>query len=104
VEISLPYLVWTRLRPWIVIGGFLLHFGVGLFMGLLVFSLFMMVMLASYIPGWAIRERIFGKPGTTKALKPVSYDPTDDAQCKYAAWKLAWDLDGTTTLAPRGSV
>jgi len=59
VEISLPYLVWTKLRPWIIILGFGLHIGIGIFMGLLVFSLFMMTMLAAFIPGWAIREMLF---------------------------------------------
>lgn len=66
MEISLPFLVWTRLRPYMVIGGFLLHFGIGVFMGLLVFSLFMMTMLLAYLPGAVFRDQVgllFSKNG-----------------------------------------
>jgi hypothetical protein len=59
IEISLPFLVWTKMRPWAVILGFMLHAGVGVFMGLLIFSLFMMVMLFSYLPGQAVRQALF---------------------------------------------
>jgi len=59
IEISIPFLVWTKLRPWAVGLGLLLHAGVGVFMGLLVFSLFMMAMLLCYLPGVAIRKSLF---------------------------------------------
>ena len=100
VEISLPFLVWTRLRPWIVIGGYLLHFTVGLFMGLLVFSLLMMTMLTSYFPGVVVRERIFGEPAADadKVKRPVKL--TDEADCKKAAWAVAWDTRGRVELVP----
>jgi hypothetical protein len=39
--------------------GFMLHAGVGVFMGLLIFSLLMMTMLVSFIPGTAIRAVLF---------------------------------------------
>lgn len=58
VEIGLPFLAWTRLRPYMVIGGLFLHFGVGVFMGLLVFSLLMMTMLISYLPGAVFRDQV----------------------------------------------
>jgi hypothetical protein len=94
VEISLPYLVWTRLRPWIVILGFGLHFGIGVFMGLLVFSLFMMTMLASYIPGWAIREFLFGKPLAETEKTKVSVDAKNDAEVNKQSWAVAMDRTG----------
>jgi hypothetical protein len=59
LEIALPFLVWTRLRPYVIIMGFMLHAGVGVFMGLLIFSLLMMTMLVSFIPGTAIRAVLF---------------------------------------------
>jgi hypothetical protein len=46
-----------------------LHFGIGKFMGLIVFSLFMMAMLLSYLPGAALRDRLFGPPGRPRVLK-----------------------------------
>lgn len=64
MEISLPFLVWTRLRPVIVIGGVFFHFGIGLFMGLNIFALLMMTLLLSYIPGEAFRAVLFGKNGS----------------------------------------
>lgn len=94
VEISLPYLVWTRLRPWIVILGFGLHFGIGVFMGLLVFSLFMMTMLASYIPGWAIREFLFGKPVAESEKTKIKVDANNEAEVKNQSWAVALDRTG----------
>lgn len=59
-ELGLPFLVWTRKRPYIVIFGFVLHAGVAVFMGLWIFSLLMMTLLLSYLPGAAIRAQLFG--------------------------------------------
>lgn len=61
MELCLPFLVWTRLRPWMVIGGVLFHFGIGAFMGLNIFALLMMTLLLSYLPGSVIREQLFGR-------------------------------------------
>ncbi|HLW64463.1 MAG TPA: hypothetical protein VKS79_04025, partial [Gemmataceae bacterium] len=56
LEISFVFLIWRpRLRPYVVIAGILLHTGIAIFMGLTVFSLFMMVLLMSYIPPVAVR-------------------------------------------------
>ena len=103
MEIGLPFLVWTRLRPYMVIGGFLLHFGIGVFMGLLVFSLFMMTMLLSYLPGVAFRDGLFGngnengdgkkgKPPPAKKKVPVT--AADPKSAHAAAWAVAWDTKG----------
>ncbi|MCU0706094.1 MAG: hypothetical protein MUF18_19195 [Fimbriiglobus sp.] len=99
VEIGLPFLVWTRLRPYMVIGGFLLHFGVGVFMGLLVFSLFMMTMLLSYLPGVAFRDGIFGGGNSDKSEeKKVPVNPADGKSAHRAAWAMAWDMTGKVQL------
>ncbi len=91
-EIGLPFLVWTRVRPYIVMFGLLLHTGIGLFMGLVVFSLFMMTMLLGYIPGVAIRERLFGPSPTTGRLK-LRYDPTSIEQQRAVAWIRTFDFE-----------
>lgn len=109
MEIGLPFLVWTRLRPYMVIGGFLLHFGVGVFMGLLVFSLFMMTMLCSYIPGEAFRDQLFGKENGSgggengkkkkaEEKKTVKVNPADPKSAHTAAMAVALDTSGRLEL------
>ena len=57
VEIGFPFLVWfPRLRPFMLVGAILLHTGIATFMGLTVFSIFMMVLLMSYIPPAVVRR------------------------------------------------
>ena len=55
-EISLPYLIWNkRWRPFMVSCSVLMHLGIGLIMGLSVFSLFMLVMVLAFVPPETIR-------------------------------------------------
>jgi hypothetical protein len=56
LEIGFPFLVWTRLRPLMVVGAILLHMGIALNMGLVVFSLFMFTLLLAWMPAGAIRR------------------------------------------------
>jgi hypothetical protein len=104
VEVGLPFLVWTRLRPYVVVLGFLLHTGIAIFMGLTLFSLFMMTMLLGYLPGAAFRDRLFAtSPEKTK----VPFDPKQPASIAAAARALAWDTKGAvepvaTTSSGRG--
>jgi len=57
LEIGLPFLIWRpRLRPYVVAAGVLFHTGIATVMGLTVFSLFMMVLLMSFIPPEAVRR------------------------------------------------
>jgi hypothetical protein len=57
LEIGFPFLVWfPRLRPYMLVGAILLHTGIATFMGLTVFSIFMMVLLMSYIPPAVVRR------------------------------------------------
>ena len=97
-EISLPYLVWTRLRPYIVMIGFMLHAGIGVFMGLLVFSLFMMSMLLCYLPGWVIRDHLFGPPAKPEERKRLPVNRTDAKSVHAAAWAVAWDTKGKVEI------
>jgi hypothetical protein len=49
-EISFPFLVWNRrLRGWFIGGAILLHAGIGLCMGLVLFSLIMLVGVSSFL-------------------------------------------------------
>jgi hypothetical protein len=57
VEIGLPFLIWNRKwRWWMVSGSVLLHTGIGVCMGLVMFSLCMLCMVLAFIPPEAIRE------------------------------------------------
>jgi len=57
VEIGFPFLVWDLRWRWVMICcSILLHTGIGLFMGLVAFSLFMLVMVLSFIPPEVVRN------------------------------------------------
>ncbi|MFO0807195.1 MAG: hypothetical protein U0746_01075 [Gemmataceae bacterium] len=61
LEIGFPFLVWTRLRPIMVAGAILLHLGIAIYMGLIVFSMFMMALQLCYMTPTSIK-RVFGSP------------------------------------------
>ncbi len=61
LEIGFPVLVWTRLRPIFIAGAILLHLGIAVYMGLIVFSLFMMVLQLCWMTPTAVK-RVFGEP------------------------------------------
>ncbi|MFO0849801.1 MAG: hypothetical protein U0871_14795 [Gemmataceae bacterium] len=100
-EIGLPFLVWTRVRPWIVMFGFVLHAGVAVFMGLWIFSLLMMTLLLSYLPGAAIRDRLFGDPAATGRLT-VRLSARTPRQVRAAALARALDFDDRMTVTEGG--
>jgi len=99
VEIGLPFLVWTRMRPYIVIGGVLLHTGIAFVMGLTLFSLLMMLLLLSYLPPNVFREQ-FRLAKNLPKLK-LRYSKSDPDQVVVAARLGAMDggsqieFDGT---------
>ena len=98
-EIGLPILVWTRARPVVVMMGILLHTGIALFMGLVVFSLFMLTMLLAYLPGVAVRGLLFGRTVPPDRVR-VSFTPAVPAQRRAAALVAALDFDGQVDLLP----
>jgi hypothetical protein len=110
MEIGLPFLVWNpKLRPWMVLGGVMLHAGIGAFMGLTLFSLFMMTLLLSYIPPETIRQRFGARPDGLAKLK-LHYDSRLREQARWAALIQALDiwqqleLHDTAGAEPPGSV
>lgn len=98
MELGLPFLVWTRLRPYVIIGGVLFHFGIAIFMGLNLFGMLMMTLLLSYMPGCAIREILFGVPSTEKLQLRVR--PTDPAAVRAGAIAVASDTEERITCTP----
>jgi hypothetical protein len=61
VEISVPYLIWNRHLRWFMICcSVLLHTAIGLFMGLVTFSLMMLVLLLSFVPA-EVSEQVLAR-------------------------------------------
>lgn len=59
VEIGLPFLIWQRRTRWLMMcGSVLMHTGIGLFMGLVTFSLMMLVMLLAFMPPEVVKWQI----------------------------------------------
>ena len=65
-EISFIYLIWNRRLRWTIIAAaVLLHLGIAICMGLVTFSMIMLVLVLSTVPGPAIRsllDRLSRKP------------------------------------------
>jgi hypothetical protein len=60
-EISFTFLVWrAQARPFMLTCSVMLHLGIGLIMGLTVFSLLMLVMVASFVPPDQMRSYVDG--------------------------------------------
>jgi hypothetical protein len=58
-ELGFPFLVWNKRLRWVMVScSVMLHLGIGLIMGLVVFSLFMMVMVVSFVPPEAVRAQL----------------------------------------------
>jgi hypothetical protein len=56
-EISFLFLIWNRrLRPVMIIGAVLLHAGIASFMGLMTFSMMMLIGVLSFVPPETVRE------------------------------------------------
>ena len=104
LEIGLPFLVWTRLRPVMICGAILLHLGIALNMGLVVFTLFMYALLLAWMPPEAIR-RVFARPPARLPPLKVRFAGGDPQQRRAAAVISAadvWDQAELTDRAPAG--
>jgi hypothetical protein len=97
LELTFPLLVWTRLRPVYICLSAMLHFGIGVFMGLSVFGLYMFTMLICFFPAKLIRDRVCVTPGGGKKMT-LRYDSKDPASVTAAARVQALDLAGQVTF------
>ncbi|HKB02288.1 MAG TPA: hypothetical protein VKD90_08715 [Gemmataceae bacterium] len=102
VEIGLPFLVWTRLRPLMVALSAMLHLGIGIIMGLAVFSMYMYALLLAYFPARLIRERVGYAPGSGRKMS-LEYDHRDAAAVRKAALVRAFDVAGQVTFVDTGT-
>lgn len=98
IEISLPFLVWTRLRWLMVLLATAMHAIIGVLMGLNLFELLMVVMLLAYLPDRVIRDRFRAGPGAPRLR--FTFNPQSAAQSRAAALALALDADNQIALQP----
>ncbi len=92
LEICFPFLVWTRMRPFMLWMAVMLHAGIGVLMGLNLFELLMMTMLLVYFPPGVIRDRLRGVPKLPRL--GYGFDATNEQSAAAAARVAAFDIDG----------
>jgi len=59
LELGFPFLVWNRYTRWVMVSGSILfHTLIALLMGLVTFSLMMMVLVMAFVPPEAVRQMV----------------------------------------------
>ncbi|HUR55844.1 MAG TPA: hypothetical protein VMZ71_17030, partial [Gemmataceae bacterium] len=95
LEIGAPFLLWTRLRAFMVWLCVLLHAAIGVLMGLILFELLMMAMLLAFIPPRVIRQQLASASGPKLTLLTTTPGgPPDDVTVAAVA-----ALDGDAQVA-----
>lgn len=80
LEVGFPFLVWFRETRWVfVCGSIMLHTGIALIMGLVAFSLFMLVMVLSFVPPEMVQQVL---ARVTSGKKPPAPDASPPAPRK----------------------
>ena len=101
-EIGFPFLVWTRMRPVMVMLSALLHFGIAVMMGLTVFGLYMYALLLAFFPAKLLRDRVAWAPGSGRKMT-VRYDSRDPSAVRKAAIVRALDVAEQVTFVDTGT-
>jgi hypothetical protein len=102
LEICLPFMVWTRLRPIVVTLAILLHSGIAWIMGLTCFGLLMMTLLLCYIPSSVIRDRLTWARGSGPQLQ-LRCNSRSPRQARLVAFLRTFDLAGQITIHDEAS-
>ncbi len=97
IELGFPTLVWTRLRPFVVMGSIMLHLGIAVIMGLNVFSLYMFALLLCYMPAKLIRDRVGYAPGQGKKMT-VHFDSRSKQAIRKCSVMRAVDVANQITF------
>lgn len=96
VEIATPFLLWTRLRWFVIFLASFMHAVIGVLMGLNLFELMMIVMLIAFFPDRVIRDRFRG--GLDLARMAFTFNPQNQRHARAAALVLATDIDNQIAL------
>lgn len=101
VEIALPFLVWTRLRWFMLLLATAMHSIIAVMMGLNLFELLMIVMLLSFLPDRVIRDRF---RAVNLPRLQFRFNPQNPSHVRAAALAMALDSDNQVALYPDSSV
>jgi len=99
LETTLPLLIWSRLRPLMIIGSVCLHTGIAILMGLTPFGLLMMTVLLAFFPAAVLRRppTWIIRPGESLTIR---YDPAKPDHQRLIARIRALDIASQVTLQP----
>ena len=98
VEIATPFLLWTRLRWFVIFAAALMHAVIGVLMGLNLFELLMIIMLIAFFPDRVIRDRFRG--GLDLVRIAFTFNPQNQKHARAATLAVAADVDNQITLNP----
>jgi hypothetical protein len=84
LELTLPLLIWNKKLRWVYIcGSSIFHLSIAVFMGLVMFSIMMLVLLLSFVPGWTIRDLFRGSSSRFQKLQFA--EPDKEPASRYSA-------------------
>lgn len=98
VEIATPFLLWTRLRWFVILLASAMHAVIGVLMGLNLFELLMIIMLVAFFPDRVIRDRFRG--AATLARLGLSFNPQNPKHVQAVSLAVAADIDNQIALDP----
>ena len=80
MELSFAFLVWNKRLRWLMItGSVLLHTGIGLFMGLVTFSLLMLCLVLAFVPPEAARLLLGRVVANCRRIRQMVYGPASES-------------------------
>jgi hypothetical protein len=93
MEICFPFLVWTRIRPFMIGLAIFLHAGIAIIMGLTCFQLLMLALIMCFFPASVVRSRLFWEPGTGPKMT-LRYNGRNPVHGRLVTFLRAFDLTG----------
>jgi hypothetical protein len=93
MEICFPFLVWTRIRPFMIGLAIFLHAGIAIIMGLTCFQLLMLALIMCFFPASVVRSRLFWEPGTGPKIT-LRYNGRNPVHGRLVSFLRAFDLTG----------
>ncbi len=97
LELGFITLVWTRLRWVVITASTLLHLGIGPFMGLPVFGMYMFCMLLAFFPAALVRSRVSWNVGEGEKFK-LTYNPNSSTSLRVANLIRMFDITQQVTF------
>lgn len=98
IEVAGPFLLWTRLRWFIILMATAMHAFIAVLMGLNIFELLMIIMLLAFLPDQVIRDRLRG--GSELPKLRLAFGSGSATATRAAALAVAADADNQLALAP----